>query len=377
VLAQVLAKLAPEELPFTSEVIVLDNCSEDGSVAMVRAQYPWVRLFPLPDNRGALSRNLGIEAARGEYVVMLDDDSYPLAGAVSGGLQAFCADSGRDIGCIAFNIQRPDGSFETAGIYTAFTGCGAMFRRSLFDEVGGYPDDYLFYVEEYDVSCRIWGHGYRVVNPQQLQVLHFKTGVSRDFNQIMRQLVRNNMLLWSKYLPPDLAERQIETELWRYQRIARKEDAVPGYEEGFRLGSIEVERYRKERRHELPRPVAEQFLTLGDIRRRIAALDSGNRRQVLVWNVGKQLYLILDELKEAGWEVVAIADGNPFMQGETYQGVEVVAEQEALSLSYDTVLIGSSSLALNDSLEARLNEANLRVPVVRMCDYDDLDGGAA
>ena len=250
-----------------------------------------------------------------------------------------------------------------------------MFRASVFDRIGGYPDNYLFYVEEYDLSCRIWAQGLRVVNPKELVVVHLKTDVSRDFNRIIRQLVRNNMMLWSKYLPWPMAERQIEAELWRYGKIAIKEGVLEGFEEGKGLGEEIVQGFRQDRSHELEVRHAERVLTLDSIRARVAALDPGNGRRVMLWNIGKQLYLVIEELKRAGWDVLGVVDANRHMQGDSYEGVPVFSEQAFSGKDFDVVLIGSSALAINDQLEASAAKYNIGAPVVRMCDYDAMPRG--
>src|SRR5664279_4739180 len=58
------------------EVIVADNASTDGSQALIKQNYPWVKLIDLPENRGFTGAcNVGIEAARGEYVALLNNDT--------------------------------------------------------------------------------------------------------------------------------------------------------------------------------------------------------------------------------------------------------------------------------------------------------------
>lgn len=58
------------------EVILVDNGSSDGSVAMVRNKYPGVRVLAQGTNLGfAEGNNRGVEAATGEYVVLLNNDT--------------------------------------------------------------------------------------------------------------------------------------------------------------------------------------------------------------------------------------------------------------------------------------------------------------
>src|SRR5579872_6898260 len=56
------------------EVIVVDNASGDDTPDVVSREFPEVRVLALPENIGCAGRNRGVEAARGEWVVMLDND---------------------------------------------------------------------------------------------------------------------------------------------------------------------------------------------------------------------------------------------------------------------------------------------------------------
>lgn len=62
----------------TPEIIVVDNASTDGSREMVRAEFPDVRLIAPETNTWFCGgNNLGIQAARGEYVLLLNPDTVP------------------------------------------------------------------------------------------------------------------------------------------------------------------------------------------------------------------------------------------------------------------------------------------------------------
>lgn len=68
-------------------MVVVDDASADGTAAVVRERFPAVELIALTRSRGAVARNLGLEAATEAYVAFVDDDAWfrpgTLAGAVS------------------------------------------------------------------------------------------------------------------------------------------------------------------------------------------------------------------------------------------------------------------------------------------------------
>lgn len=74
-----LEALRRQEYPFDRfEVIISDNGSTDGSIQLVRELYPWVRLIENGKNLGFASGcNVGISVSRGDYIVLLNNDTAP------------------------------------------------------------------------------------------------------------------------------------------------------------------------------------------------------------------------------------------------------------------------------------------------------------
>lgn len=374
ILEKVLGELSSHRFPFHTEVIVIDNNSIDGSIPMVKRFFPGVRLIPLAENIGAVSRNMALQEACGKYVVMLDDDSYPTGDSIETGVEIFEKNENDNIGCIAFNIRRPEGFYETAGIYCNFTGCGAMFRKDIFSVVGGYPADYLFYVEEYDLSARLWQHGYRILNFRELEVMHLKTNINRDFSRNLSRLVKNNMLLWSKYLPPEMAKRQIAMELWRYEKIGLKENASDGFFLGKQQGEVHVDKYAKDRQFEVSVETANILLDLPNISNVVSNIKMRMKgSKVLIFNIGKLLTYLVEEIKNTDIEIVGIVDDNVYMQMDTFEGIQIFSRERFSRNDYDAVIIGSSSLAINDELEKYLLSSGITVPYSRLCEYNKLN----
>ncbi|MBN1354421.1 MAG: glycosyltransferase, partial [Candidatus Omnitrophica bacterium] len=75
-LRECLASLAANVKGFGIEIIVVDNASQDGSVSMVRREFPQVSLLENLENLGfAKANNQGIKKASGEYVLLLNNDA--------------------------------------------------------------------------------------------------------------------------------------------------------------------------------------------------------------------------------------------------------------------------------------------------------------
>src|SRR5437016_5815206 len=66
------------------EVVVVDNASSDGSLELVRSRYPAVNVLSLPANTGfAGGNNLGIQAARGRFYVLVNTDAFLRRGCLA------------------------------------------------------------------------------------------------------------------------------------------------------------------------------------------------------------------------------------------------------------------------------------------------------
>jgi hypothetical protein len=172
--ADALASVAASDLE-DYEVIVVDDCSSDGSLAVVRAELesrPWLAstLVSRWENRGlAAARNCALEHARGDLVFMLDADNevYPhalrrLAETLEENPSA----------CFAYGILEQFGPEGPRGLinwpawdparlrYGNYVDAMAMVRRRSLVEVGGYTEDPRLYGwEDFALWCAFASRG--------------------------------------------------------------------------------------------------------------------------------------------------------------------------------------------------------------------------
>ena len=91
-----------------AELIVVDNASGDGTVEMVQAEFPEVRLIANEENRGyAAGNNQGLDAAHGRNVMLLNPDTEVPRAAVER-LEA-CLEEHARVGAVAPMLVHPDG----------------------------------------------------------------------------------------------------------------------------------------------------------------------------------------------------------------------------------------------------------------------------
>jgi GT2 family glycosyltransferase len=286
--------------PRGAEVVVVDNASAPAAVAPPRlvGGAP-VRLIPCATNRGAAARNIAAEAARGEWLVMLDDDSHPLPGP-AGGLAAVLAGAPADLAAIGADIVRPGGRREAGGLPEVFVGCGAAVRRSAFRAVGGYDESFGYYVEEYDLCARLLAAGWRVGHDRRFRVVHRADPTHRATDLILRRLVRNGGWVLQRYAPAARRTRLLLDHAARYAAIAAREGAAAGFAAGLREL---LETADAQPRRPLDEALFDRFTGLSTVRSVARAAGVATRR-VAVVDAGKNAWAVREGLEDAGAELV-------------------------------------------------------------------------
>lgn len=164
------------------EVIVVDNASSDGSAEMVKKEFLEVQIIQLKCNEGASGLNHGFRKSKGDFVLILDDDSFPRNGALVESIRKFNIDS--KIALIAFHIYNSalnffENSSNKGEVYTEFIGCGAIINREILQKVGFYDKLYFLYHNEIDLSIRIIEAGYKIEFLENFIVEHRYSSLKR------------------------------------------------------------------------------------------------------------------------------------------------------------------------------------------------------
>ena len=173
-----------ENLNFPHEIVVVEDCGNDGTLEMVKNEFPDVKLVVNPSNMGcAPSRNEGIKNSRGDLFFFLDSDIEMLPGT----FEALWGEMKNkpDIGFITCNKRSVDGyfqrsMFEEYSFVTALkalvpfirrrqviassplhtTACDpgwisighSLIRRAAWAASGGCSNNFFFYGEEVDFA---------------------------------------------------------------------------------------------------------------------------------------------------------------------------------------------------------------------------------
>ena len=182
------------------EVIVVDDCSADGTVEAL-PKMPGVVYVPKETNSGFIfSCNRGAEKARGKYLVFLNNDTLVKAGWLTALLDTFAEEP--SAGIVGSKLVYPDGRLQEAGgiIWQDASGwnygkfddpqkpeynylrdvdyCSAaalMIPKALFETVGGFDSRYApAYYEDTDLAFKVRKAGYRVLYQPLSEVVHYE-----------------------------------------------------------------------------------------------------------------------------------------------------------------------------------------------------------
>lgn len=170
------------------EVIVVDDCSTDGSIEQIKSQFPAVRVLLNERNSGpAVARNRGIRAAQGNIVVGLDSD-VTLADRLLLKKVVDTFEKRTRADALAFRILGSDGKsddvprwwhplniskFANRFFYTSyFSGTGYAIKRDSAVESNLFPEIFYMHYEEVELALRLIDHGHEILYCPDLCVLH-------------------------------------------------------------------------------------------------------------------------------------------------------------------------------------------------------------
>ena len=187
---QCLSALADVTEGVSYEVVVVDNGSTDGVQTFLQNLGGDVQVIRNEDNRGfAKACNQGARAARGEFLVFLNNDTIP----VKGWLSALVEDirTHADVAVVGSKLLFEDGSIQHAGVafsrqclmpYHLYRGGNAdaaavshrrelqcvtaacmLVRRSVFEQVEGFDEGYRNGFEDVDLCLKIRQHKWKIV----------------------------------------------------------------------------------------------------------------------------------------------------------------------------------------------------------------------
>jgi GT2 family glycosyltransferase len=193
------------------EILLVDNKSEDPETFAYYyslSKDERVRVIDYPDEFNySAANNLGASHATGDYLLFLNNDIEVLDPGWLGELVRWVERP--EIGVVGTKLVYPDGTVQHAGVvlgmeghashvfwgavdkqsgpfgsvdwyrnYMAVTGACMMIRREVFEEVGGFDEDYILAFSDVEICIRLIDKGYRVLYTPYARLRHYE-GMSR------------------------------------------------------------------------------------------------------------------------------------------------------------------------------------------------------
>ncbi|HEV2499369.1 MAG TPA: glycosyltransferase [Terriglobia bacterium] len=166
------------------EVIVVNGPSTDNTLEVLKNWTSSIRMGDCSDRNLSISRNIGIEMARGDLVAFIDDDAVADENWLNDAAAGFDADEVAGTGGAVFNHTGYDAQYrynvadrlgnayfdrKSPALEFCYPGCSrfpylpggnSVFRRSCLLEVGAFDEEFDYYLDETDVCLRLVDVGY-------------------------------------------------------------------------------------------------------------------------------------------------------------------------------------------------------------------------
>jgi len=211
------------------EIVVLDNASEDGSVAAVRKRFPEVRVIPQEFRAGfGANHNTVIRVTRSRYIYVLNEDTT----ATDWGFDRLIAylDAHPRVAAVGPRLVYPDGRRQDSawrfptplvsalGLATLgklgvkqslgddprpvdwVMGAAIVLRREALTEVGLFDEDFFLYSEEVDLQFRLRQAGWEVHYVPDVTVVHHESQFSAGIpERRINEMWRSRHRYWHKH----------------------------------------------------------------------------------------------------------------------------------------------------------------------------------
>lgn len=220
------------------EIIVVDNASKPPLFTWLSKKYPGLKIITSEFNLGAAAgRNLGLEQAKGDYILFTDDDAQASQDMIAALVKVF--EERKDAGVVqplvydkhkknllqgaGHDINLTTGRIKASGVRekdkgqydgireVPMCGCVWMVKREVFKKIGNYDEDYFIPYEDCDFSIRARKSGYKLYCSSAAKTWH--RGLKKTFihpwiewlgitsGERAYRIARNKMIFMRKHSP--------------------------------------------------------------------------------------------------------------------------------------------------------------------------------
>jgi len=219
------------------EVIYVDNASKDGSVEMVRKNFPKVKIIQNSRNKGfTAANNQAIEEAKGRYVLLLNSDTIVLDDAIAKTIKF--ADAYPRTAVVGCKVLNPDKTLQptcfmfpsilnmllsTSYLYKLFrkskffgrermtwwdrsdtrevdvvTGCYMLVRRKAIDQAGVMDERFFIYADETDWCYRFKKRGWKILFVSEPEIIHYGGQTTKQKADTFKFQLHGSKLIFMK-----------------------------------------------------------------------------------------------------------------------------------------------------------------------------------
>lgn len=224
-LRRAVSSILADAADLRTEIIVVDNASSDGTVEMLRTEFPKVRVLANTENAGfTRANNQGLAVAQGRYFFLLNPDTELERGATRALVEYMDAPANARVGIAGPQLVYADGSLQSSRrrfptfatallestrleqwfprnrVLTKYrlldtddesirevdwiVGAAMFVRRAAYQEIGGLDERFFMYSEELDWCKRAKDSGWQVVYFPRARVLHYE---GKSSEQVLAQ----------------------------------------------------------------------------------------------------------------------------------------------------------------------------------------------
>lgn len=220
---QTIDSVLQKELPFSYEIMLVDNASQDGSIQKLQQEYiaeqeiGLIKIICNDQNLGfSKANNIGIRASQGDYILLLNSDTYVVGDCLEQSMAYMRQHP--EVGALGCKVVLPDGTLDHAckrgfptpqaslyyllgwdkkdpkkyGQYDALhlaedevgevdclMGAYMLMPKKALDQVGLLDEDFFMYGEDIDLCYRIKTRGYKIIYYPEAKIIHYKGGSSK------------------------------------------------------------------------------------------------------------------------------------------------------------------------------------------------------
>lgn len=217
-----------------AEIIVVDNASTDDSAAIVKQRFPEVNFIQNPTNSGfSAGNNLGINQAKGEYICLLNPDTFVTANTFVNAINR--AESLPDLGALGVRMIDGTGNYlpeskrnvptllnslkklltnnKNSGYYAnqigehengevaILVGAFMLCKKERYLEVGGLDEAYFMYGEDIDLSYKFIKAGYQNYYLGTETIVHYKGESTVRNRQYYDRFYKAMLIFYKKHFP--------------------------------------------------------------------------------------------------------------------------------------------------------------------------------